>query len=68
MKTSDNHFDPHVTAVIPTRVSASHGIFVTKCPSLPGCISQEKTREKALVNIKDAARRYLYSLKKHDEN
>ncbi len=43
------------------------GIFVAKCPSLPGCISQGKTREEALANIRDAASGYLQSLKKHNE-
>jgi antitoxin HicB len=43
------------------------GIFVTKCTSLPGCISQGKTREEALANIKDAVNGYLQSLKKHNE-
>ena len=44
------------------------GAFVAKCPSLPGCISQGKTREEALVNIKDAVSGYLQSLKKHNES
>jgi predicted RNase H-like HicB family nuclease len=43
------------------------GMFIAECPSLPGCISQGKTREDALENIKDAARGYLESLKKHNE-
>jgi len=43
------------------------GIFVAECPSLPGCISQGSTREKALENIKDAIKGYLESLKKHNE-
>lgn len=43
------------------------GMFVAKCPSLPGCFSQGKTREEALTNIKDAAEGYLESLKKHNE-
>jgi len=43
------------------------GIFVAECPSLPGCISQGKTRAEALENIKDAAKGYLESLKKHNE-
>jgi predicted RNase H-like HicB family nuclease len=42
-------------------------IFVAKCPSLPGCISQGKTRKEALANIRDAASGYLQSLKKHNE-
>jgi antitoxin HicB len=36
-------------------------------PCLPGCISQGKTREEAIENIKDAIRGYLESLKKHGE-
>ena len=43
------------------------GIFVAECPSLPGCISQGKTRGKAIENIKDAIKGYLKSLKKHNE-
>lgn len=43
------------------------GMFVAECPSLPGCISQGKTREEALVNIKDAAQGYIESLRKHNE-
>jgi antitoxin HicB len=43
------------------------GIFVAECPSLPGCISQGKTRSEALANIKDAIAGYLESLRKHNE-
>ena len=43
------------------------GIYVAECPSLPGCISQGKTREEVLANIKDAIFGYLVSLKKHNE-
>ena len=43
------------------------GMYVVSCPSLPGCISQGKTREEAVENIKDAIPGYLESLKKHDE-
>ena len=43
------------------------GMFVVECPSLPGCISQGKTREEALENIRDAITGYLESLKKHNE-
>ncbi|VVB92376.1 HicB_like antitoxin of bacterial toxin-antitoxin system [uncultured archaeon] len=43
------------------------GIFVASVPELPGCISQGKTREEAIDNIKDAALGYLISLKKHNE-
>jgi len=43
------------------------GIFVAECPSLPGCISQGKTRKEALENIQDAITGYIESLKKHNE-
>jgi antitoxin HicB len=43
------------------------GTYVVECPSLPGCISQGKTRAEALKNIKDAIEGYLASLKKHKE-
>lgn len=43
------------------------GIFVAECPTLPGCISQGKTRMEALRNIKDAIRGYIENLKKHNE-
>jgi predicted RNase H-like HicB family nuclease len=34
---------------------------------LPGCVSQGKTREEAMANIRDAIPGYLDSLKKHGE-
>jgi len=43
------------------------GIFVAECPTLPGCISQGKTRQEALSNVKDAIEGYLASLRKHGE-
>jgi predicted RNase H-like HicB family nuclease len=30
------------------------GLFVAECPAIPGCVSQGKTREQALKNIRDA--------------
>ena len=30
------------------------GVFVVECPSIPGCVSQGKSKEEALENIKDA--------------
>ena len=30
------------------------GYWVVECPSLPGCISQGKTRAEALANIREA--------------
>jgi predicted RNase H-like HicB family nuclease len=43
------------------------GIFVATVPSLPGCISQGKTRTEALQNIKEAIELYLESLKEHND-
>jgi predicted RNase H-like HicB family nuclease len=35
------------------------GYFVAEVPSLPGCISQGKTREEAVSNIKEAIGLYI---------
>ena len=43
------------------------GMFAAECPALPGCISQGKTRQEALKNIKDAIKGYLESLANHNE-
>jgi predicted RNase H-like HicB family nuclease len=43
------------------------GVFVAECPVLPGCVSQGKTREEAVANIRDAIQGYLHSLEKHNE-
>jgi predicted RNase H-like HicB family nuclease len=38
------------------------GYWVVECPSLPGCISQGKTRGEAIDNIKEAIQGYIQSL------
>ena len=43
------------------------GVFVAECPTLPGCVSQGKTREEAMTNIRDAIQGYLQSLEKHGD-
>lgn len=30
------------------------GFFIVDCPALPGCMSQGKTRDEALANIREA--------------
>ena len=30
------------------------GMIVAECPSIPGCVSQGKTEEEALANIREA--------------
>ena len=39
------------------------GYWVIECPSLPGCISQGKTKKDALKNIKEAIEIYIECLK-----
>jgi predicted RNase H-like HicB family nuclease len=43
------------------------GYFVVEVPSLPGCISQGKTREEALANIEEAISLYIEVLKDRGE-
>ena len=38
------------------------GWWVAECPSLPGCISQGKTKEEAIKNIKEAITCYIRAL------
>jgi predicted RNase H-like HicB family nuclease len=38
------------------------GYWVAECPSLPGCISQGKTRDEAIFNIKEAIQGYIKAL------
>jgi predicted RNase H-like HicB family nuclease len=38
------------------------GYFVAECPSLPGCISQGKTKQEAIANIREAIEAYIDSL------
>jgi predicted RNase H-like HicB family nuclease len=35
------------------------GYWVAECPSLPGCVSQGKTREDAISNIREAIKGYI---------
>lgn len=35
------------------------GIWIVECPSIPGCVSQGKTKEEALENVKDAIKSCL---------
>jgi predicted RNase H-like HicB family nuclease len=38
------------------------GYWVAQCPSLPGCISQGRTKEEAVTNIKEAIDAYIAAL------
>lgn len=39
------------------------GYWVAECPSLPGCISQGKNKQKAIENIREAISCYINALK-----
>jgi predicted RNase H-like HicB family nuclease len=41
--------------------------FLLPYPALPGCVSQGKTRDEAMANIRDTIQGYVESLKKHGE-
>jgi predicted RNase H-like HicB family nuclease len=43
-----------MTQYVVTLVPGEDGFIVAECPSLPGCVSQGKTRDEALKNIKEA--------------
>ncbi|MHB0980670.1 MAG: type II toxin-antitoxin system HicB family antitoxin [Thermoleophilia bacterium] len=43
------------------------GVFVAEVPSLPGCISQGRTRSQRMENIREAILAYLESLEAHGE-
>src|SRR3989344_3710785 len=38
------------------------GFWVAECPSLPGCVSQGRSREEVIVNIKEAIEGYIAAL------
>lgn len=38
------------------------GYWIAECPSLPGCVSQGRTREEAIANIKEAIEGYIAAL------
>ena len=42
--------------------SGEDGYWVVECPSLPGCISQGKTKQEAIANIKEAIQGYIAAL------
>jgi predicted RNase H-like HicB family nuclease len=42
--------------------SGEDGYWVAECPSLPGCVSQGKTREEAITNIREAIQGYIAAL------
>ena len=43
------------------------GFIVASCPALHGCHSQGRTREEAIVNVTEAIRGYIASMRLHGE-
>lgn len=41
------------------------GYWVAECPSLPGCISQGKTKAGAITNIKEAIEGWIETARAH---
>lgn len=41
--------------------------YVAEVPALPGCLSQGKTLDEAIANIRDAIKGYLYVQEKHGQ-
>lgn len=43
------------------------GYWVTECPSLPGCVSQGKTKAEAINNIKEAIDGWIETAQAHGQ-
>ncbi len=43
------------------------GVFIAEVPSLPGCLTQGKTRQEALNNAREAIALYVESLEAHGD-
>ncbi len=53
---------PHGAAMRQVVIYAGEDAYwVAECPSLPGCMSQGKTREEAVRNIRKAVSGYVFS-------
>ncbi|HKQ85872.1 MAG TPA: type II toxin-antitoxin system HicB family antitoxin [Candidatus Acidoferrales bacterium] len=44
-----------------TLTKAEDGWIVAECPALPGCVSQGKDEQEALLNIKEAIAAWLWA-------
>ena len=44
------------------------GYWVVECPSLPGCVSQGKTKAEAISNIREAIDGWIETAKAHDQS
>lgn len=65
MKVSKHHKTTVAQFPVYLQYDLEYRGFVADCPTLPGCMSQGKTKKEALDNIKDAISGYLTVLRKH---
>ncbi len=64
MKVTAGPCDIRVTAegvmkLLITMFQDEDGMYVTECPSIPGCVSQGRTEEEAEQNIREAIKECL---------
>ena len=45
--------------LVVTIVQDEDGMLVVGCPAIPGCVSQGKTEQEAIANVKDAIKQCL---------
>jgi predicted RNase H-like HicB family nuclease len=43
------------------------GYWIVECPSLPGCVSQGKTKPEAIANIREAIEGWIETAKSHGQ-
>lgn len=43
------------------------GVLVAKIPDLPGCATEEKTKDELMKNVREAIQAYLEALKEHGD-
>lgn len=41
------------------------GYWIAECPSLPGCVSQRKTKEEVIANIREAIEGWIETATAH---
>ena len=44
------------------------GYWIAECPSLPGCVSQGKTKAEAIANIREAIEGWIETATAHGQN
>ncbi len=47
--------------------SSHDGYWVAECPSLPGCVSQGKSKAEAITNIREAIEGWIETARAHNQ-